>query len=198
MTTRTLLRCTRHSREDSFLNLSVCFCCLRWIRDLTFDGHNLKFEITAIMLQRNQIHSSEKCRKWEEERAFVVLRVAADICLESMIRLIVSDFHQLQINCVRITESWPNRSLKGRSLILQRSHWCFKQTKPVGPPSISTKNSKCVCYSYGWKGLVAQEYRITKPGQRPCSWNIDITWHHFATREMAYRTRLREDYRMSA
>ena len=60
------------------------------------------------------------------------------------------------------------------------------------------KNNKCVCYSYGWKGLVAQKYRITKPGQRPRSWNIDIAWHHFETREMAYRTRLREDYRMGA
>ena len=131
--------CARHSREDALLILSVCFCGPRWIRDPTFDGHNLKFEITAIMLQRNQNHSSEKCRKWEEERSFVVQRVAADICLESMIRLIVYDFHQLQINCVRITESWPNISLKGRSLIQQRSQWCSKHNKPVKPPSISTK-----------------------------------------------------------
>ena len=108
--------CARHSREDALLILSVCFCGPRWIRDPTFDGHNLKFEITAIMFQRNQIHSSEKCRKSEEERAFVLLRVAADICSESMIRLIVSEFHQLQISCVRITESWPNRLLKGQKL----------------------------------------------------------------------------------
>ena len=190
--------CARHSREDALLILSVCFCGPRWIRHPTFDGHNLKFKITAIMLPRNQIHSSEKCRKSEEERAFVLLRIAADICSESMIRLIVSEFHQLQISCVRITESWPNRLLKGQKLD-SATITVVLQTDQARQAAIHFhKNNKYVWYSCGWKGLVAQEYQSTKPGQPPCSWNIDRTWHHFETREMAYRIRLREDYRMGA
>ena len=45
-----------------------------------------------------------------------VRALLADIGPESMVRLIVSEIHERQISCVRITEYWPVRPLIGQEL----------------------------------------------------------------------------------
>ena len=44
------------------------------------------------------------------------LHFAADIFPESMVRLIVSELHERQISCVRITEYWLGRPQDGQEL----------------------------------------------------------------------------------
>ena len=105
--------------EDALLIISACFCGSRWIRGASsFTGHNPRWETIAIMLHRDQIHGHPKCRASEAERSFMILRVAADIRPESMVRLILSELHQQQISRVRITECWPNQLLSGQELDL--------------------------------------------------------------------------------
>ena len=76
--------------EDALLIFSAWFCGSRWINGPTFTGYNNRFETTPIMLHRDQIHGSHKCRAFEGERPFMPLHAAADICPESMVRLIVT------------------------------------------------------------------------------------------------------------
>ena len=57
-------------------------------------------------------------------------------------------------------------------------------------------NNQFNCYSYQWIGLVAQEYRSTRPGQPGCSWDMEQVWLHGEDREMERRGRLRVAHRM--
>ena len=104
--------------EDALLILSACYCGSRWINTPSYKGYNNRFETTTILLHRDQIHGDHKCKASEGERSFMLLHVAADIGPESMVRLIVSELHERQISCVRITEHWPVRPLIGQELSL--------------------------------------------------------------------------------
>ena len=106
----------RHSWEDALLILSTGFCSSRYLKGPKLAVYDLKPETTAIMFHGDQIRGKEKCSAREEERTFVLLQVSADIRPESLIPLIVSEFHQLRISIVRITVGWPDRPNRRQKL----------------------------------------------------------------------------------
>ena len=59
-------------------------------------------------------------------------------------------------------------------------------------------NNQYLAYSHDWKGLVAQEYRSTKVGEAPVSWNMDTVWQQNEQRLRNRRSRLKEQHGMGA
>ena len=102
--------------EDALLILSPCFCGTRWIESDKYRGFSKRFETTTMMLHRDQIQGEYTSAAVVAERTFQLLHVAADIGPESFARLIISEFHELQISCVRVTEYWPDRPALGQEL----------------------------------------------------------------------------------
>ena len=188
----------KQNMEDALLILSACFCGSRWIQGASFTGHNPRYETATIMLHRDRVHGHHKCKASEAERSFIFLHVAADICPESMVRLIVSELHQQQISCVRITECWPNRPLIGQELD-PATITVVLQTDQARQAAVHFRqNNEYLAYSHGWKGLVAQEYRSIKVGEAPVSWNMDSVWQQNEQRERNSRSRLKEQHGMGA
>ena len=159
--------------EDALLILSACYCGSRWIHTPNYKGYNNRFESTAILLHRDQIHDDHKCRASEGERSFMLLHVAADISLESMVRLIVSELHERQISCVRITEYWPVRPLIGKELSLATIVVVLQTDQAREAATHLHKNDKCQAYSFDLKGFECLEYRSTKDSEPPVSWNME-------------------------
>ena len=185
----------RQSWENALLLFSVVFAGSRWIKGAMFEGFNPKPETTAIMCRRDQIHGKDECRKVEEERSFVLQRVAADIRPESIIRLILSEFHQLQSSCVRITILWPERAI-WRQPLDAATVTVVLQTDQAPQAAVHFHfNNQVNCYSHRWGGFVAQEYRSTRAGQDKCSWNMERECFHREGREMERRGKLRASHR---
>ena len=164
----------------------------------TFTGHNNRYESTTMLLHRDQIHGSHKCRASEGERSFMLLHVAADICRESMVPLIVSEYNFLQISRVRITEYWLVRALSGQEFSLATAMVVLQTDQASQAATHFHQNDQHHAYSYDLKGLVAQEYQSTKVFEPLVSWNMGGVWQRDEQRERNRRARLKDQYGMGA
>ena len=144
----------------------------------------------------DQIHGSHKCSAFAGERVFMPLHVAADICPESMVRLIVTELHERQTRCVRITEYWPVRPLNGQELSPATIVVVLQTDQASEVATHFHKNDKFQAYSYDLKGLEFQEYRSIKDPELPVSWNMEAVWRREEHRERSRRARLKYQFRM--
>ena len=122
------------------------------------------------------------------------LHVAADIGPESIARLIISELHELQISCVRLTEYWPDRPEMGQELspativvVLQTDHAREAATH-------FHKHDTFQAYSFDLNGFECLEYRSTKDSEPPVSWNMEAVWRREEQRERSRRARLKEQF----
>ena len=122
----------------------------------------------------------------------MLLHVAADIGPESMVRLIVSELHERQISCVRITENWPVRPLMCQELSLATIVVVLQTDQASEAATHFHKTDQFQAYLFDLKGFECLEYRSIKDSEPLVSWNMEAVWRREEHRERSRRARLKE------
>ena len=150
---------------------------------LSYVGYNNRFETTIFCINRDKIRGEHKCAEVEAERSFQLLRVAADIAPESIARLIFSELQEMQISCVRVTQHWPERPSPGQELGPASVVVVLQTNRAWEAATHFHKNDEFHDYSFDLRGFECLEYRSTRKGEPPVSWNMQEVWKREEQRE---------------